>query len=302
MNNNKVQILMSTYNGSLYIRKQLDSIMNQDYPVSLFIRDDGSTDDTVSIIEEYQSRFDNISLVKGDNVGVIHSFFSMINMADKEADYYSFADQDDIWLPDKVRTAVERLSKMNNNVPCMYCSEQTLIDADDKVIEDHMRVVERRPGFGNSVVENIATGCTCVVNRRLLELAKAKPEFTIMHDWWMYMLATSMGEVVFDTKPKILYRQHGNNTMGKRTNYIDEFKKRVKRFSSNKGNLYRQLESFERLHGDNLDTTNKEILDMVLAYKKSFADRMRCITTSKIYRQRKSDNLIFKLLFFTNHI
>ena len=83
MSNKKVQILMSTYNGERFIRKQLDSIVSQTYPVSLLIRDDGSSDSTVAIIKEYQEKYNCISLVEGGNVGVIHSFFNLFNKVRK---------------------------------------------------------------------------------------------------------------------------------------------------------------------------------------------------------------------------
>lgn len=302
MDKKKVQILMSTYNGERFIHKQLDSIVAQTYPVSLLIRDDGSTDSTIDIIKEYEKEYDFISHVEGQNVGVIHSFFTLINMADMSADMYAMADQDDIWFEDKIERAVEKLGSMNCEKPCMYCSAQTLIDAEDNVLDVNMMQVTMRPGFGNAVVENIATGCTCVINKKLLVIAKAEPQYTIMHDWWLYMLATSMGEFYYDPKPGMYYRQHGNNTMGSRTNYFDEFKERIRRFSGNKNKLYRQMESFNSIHGNNISGDNKDILQMVMNYKRGFFHRLRCIFSKRIYRQRTGDNLIFKLLFLMNHI
>lgn len=297
----KVQILMSTYNGEKFIRKQLDSIVNQDYEISLLIRDDGSADSTVNIIKEYQEKYDYITLCEGVNIGVVKSFFELIRMSDKDADYYSFADQDDIWFKDKISRAVSRLDRMDGKKPCLYCSRQTLIDREDNILNVSMREVNIRPGFGNAIVENIATGCTCVFNRALRDAAASyEPEYTVMHDWWLYMLASYMGEVYFDKKPCMYYRQHGGNTMGSRTNYLDEFKERVRRFSSNKSKLYRQLVSFNKRYA--LEGEDKDIVDMVLGYKRSPAKRIRCVMSKKIYRQRKLDNFIFKMLFMTNHI
>lgn len=298
----KVQVLMSTYNGEKYIRKQLDSLINQDYPdISILIRDDGSSDSTIGIIKEYQKKYNNISLIEEENVGVIKSFFELFRKADPEADYYSMADQDDIWLKDKISRAVDMIEKMDNTKPCLYCSAQTLVDAEDNILTVSMLEVDKIPGFGNSVVENIATGCTCLINKRLLELAAGyEPEYTIMHDWWLYLIASSMGEVYYDNVPKIHYRQHGNNTMGSRTNYIEEFRERFRRFFGNNGKLYNQMLSFSEHFP--LEGENKEIMDMVLGHKKSIRIRLKCIFSRKIYRQRKLDNLIFKMLFLTNHI
>lgn len=297
----KVQILMSTYNGERFIRKQLDSIVNQDYEISLLIRDDGSSDSTVKIIKEYQERYSYITLVEGVNIGVVKSFFELLRNSDPEADYYSLADQDDIWFTDKISRAVRKLGEMDNKKPCLYCARQTLIDCDDNILDVKMKEVHIRPGFGNAIVENIATGCTCVINKKLRDIAASyEPEYTVMHDWWLYMLAAYMGEIYFDDAPCMYYRQHGSNTMGSRTNYIEEFKERVKRFSANKNKLYRQLAAFNERYS--LDGENKEIVDMVLGHKKSLRNRVRCIVSKKIYRQRKLDNFIFKVLFMTDHI
>ncbi len=301
MSEYKVQILMSTYNGEKYIRKQLDSIVNQSYPVSLLIRDDGSTDKTLQIIKQYTDKYDFITCVEGENIGVIHSFFELFRMADKGADYYALADQDDIWFENKIERAVGIVSNMSTDKPVLYCSRQTLVDADDNVMEVNMLEVKVKPGFGNAIVENIATGCTCMFNKSMQEkVSTYEPDYTVMHDWWLYMLATSMGEIYFDTEPTMYYRQHGNNTMGSRTNYVDEFKERFKRFSSNKGKLYRQMKAFEKAYA--LSVEDKEIIQMVLGYRKSIIMRMKCIFSKKIYRQRFVDNLIFKVLFLMNHI
>lgn len=301
MSKNKVQILMSTYNGERFIEKQLDSIVNQDYEVSLLIRDDGSSDSTIDIIRKYEEKYKWISHFEGTNIGVIHSFFELVRMADKDADFFAFADQDDIWFKDKISSAVKKVSKMSSVKPVLYCAAQTLIDAKDNVMDVKMLDVHFRPGFGNAIVENIATGCTCMINGVMLEkLAAYEPEYTIMHDWWMYLIAEAMGEFYYDKTPRMYYRQHGNNTMGSRTNYVDEFKERFSRFSGNKGKLYRQMEAFNRAY--HLDGDNADILHMVMSYKKSFGARLHCIFSKKIYRQRKLDNLIFKILFLMNHI
>lgn len=301
MKDKKIQILMSTYNGEKYISRQLNSIVKQDVPVSLLIRDDGSSDATVDIIEKYEKKYDFISHKACDNTGVIHSFFELFRMADKDSDYYALADQDDIWFNDKISRAAEVLDRYPDDVPVLYCAAQKLIDSEDNVLKVRMRDVSIRPGFGNAVVENIATGCTCVFNKKMLELVSDyEPEYTIMHDWWLYMIASSMGIIYYDKKPCMYYRQHDNNTMGSRTNYIDEFKERFARFAGNKGKLYRQMQCFAEKYRP--EGENGEIIKLLLDYKKSIKSRAKCILSNRIYRQRTGDNIIFKLLFFMNHI
>ncbi|WP_234973117.1 glycosyltransferase [Paenibacillus vortex] len=108
---NKVQVLLSAYNGDQYISEQIQSILNQTHPsISILIRDDGSTDLTVDVLEQLMRIHpNNIKLIKGTNVGVVSSFFELLRAADAEADYYCFCDQDDVWLDHKVEGAITSL-------------------------------------------------------------------------------------------------------------------------------------------------------------------------------------------------
>ena len=120
----KVQVLLSTYNGEKYLKEQLDSIIAQKgVDVHILARDDGSKDDTIKILEGYE----NIDIIKGSNIGVCKSFFELINKSG-EYDYYSFADQDDVWDCDKLVIAINKLEKCNSK-PAVYASNTRLVDA-----------------------------------------------------------------------------------------------------------------------------------------------------------------------------
>ena len=111
-----VQVLLSSYNGEKYIREQLDSILAQEgVNIQLLIRDDGSTDGTNSILTEYEQRCDNISVIYGINVGVIQSFFLLLEQAGSYP-YIALADQDDVWLKQKLKRAIEKIKKEENNI------------------------------------------------------------------------------------------------------------------------------------------------------------------------------------------
>ena len=124
----KVAVLLSTYNGSKYIKEQIDSILSQEgVNIDIYIRDDGSTDETVNIIYEYKSN--NIFLTEGKNIGVGNSFMELLYSVPEIYDYYAFADQDDIWSEKKTRIAIEVLQK---NKKHLYASNQELIDKSGK--------------------------------------------------------------------------------------------------------------------------------------------------------------------------
>ena len=109
---NKVVILLSTYNGEKYLKEQLDSLLNQTYKnIDIYIRDDGSKDETVNIIKKYQNEYDNIHLEEGKNLGFIKSFFELLKNGDENVDIYSYCDQDDIWEEDKIERAVKFINK-----------------------------------------------------------------------------------------------------------------------------------------------------------------------------------------------
>ena len=220
----KVAVLMSTYNGEKYLKEQVDSILSQkDVEIMLYVRDDGSSDSTIEIVKEYQKHNDNIVLYIGKNVGVGNSFMQLVYDAGNKFDYYAFADQDDVWLPDKLTTAVRTIEEIKK--PCLYASNQLIVDQELKKIG--MRFFEH-PNISSKQImcKNKLTGCTMVWNtelQRFLCKDKYHPSSSLLecriHDVWVAMVASVVGVIIFDEKSYILYRQHENNVIGvKKTN------------------------------------------------------------------------------------
>lgn len=298
----KVQILLSSYNGEKYIEEQLDSLLGQDYGnFSILIRDDGSSDSTREIIKRYAATQKQISYYTGENIGVINSFFDLVLHADPQADYYAFSDQDDVWLKDKVSQAVSMLENMDSNKPLLYCGRTTAVKEDLTDIRSSIKPYRVRPDFSNALVENICTGCTSLFNQQLLDLVQNNiPRFTVMHDWWLYLIASVYGEVCYDEKSYILYRQHGENEIGTKTTYYDEFIKRCKNFRKNRGNISRQAEEFKRLF--DLGQEKSRLLHYVINARKDIRSRLKIIFSNQVYRQRKIDNFIFKILFLLGRV
>lgn len=330
-----IQILMSTYNGEEYLKEQLESILQQDCEekngtkIKLFIRDDGSKDGTQKIIREYADKYpETVEWYQGKNIGVINSFFELIKKSDEKADYYAFSDQDDYWHKEKLSAGIEKINEMskkyyngtdNDNitgeckVPLLYCCSPLLVDENLKEIDNTMTRAEKKPGFENAVVENIVTGCTIVMNKTLRNMAgKQPPEFTVMHDWWFYLLASCYGEVYYDKKQLISYRQHGTNTVGYNTSKIKELKDRIKRFRSNRRNITKQLSELTRIHNlyinenmvlQNEDVKRKiDIAEKLVRYSGKMGylpERAAILKRTGIYRQRKADNIIFKLILLS---
>ncbi|MGV2805683.1 glycosyltransferase, partial [Clostridium perfringens] len=165
---NNVQVLLSAYNGEQYISEQIQSILNQTYPsISILIRDDGSTDQTVEVLEQLiKIHPDQIKLIKGRNVGVVSSFFELLRAANAKADYYCFCDQDDVWLDHKVEQAITRLdSFIHTDVPAMVFTSTYLTDDELNRKGTWPKPPTREPSFFNALYENIAIGATITMNQ-----------------------------------------------------------------------------------------------------------------------------------------
>ena len=210
-----VLVLMSTYNGERFLKEQIDSILFQeDVEVRLLVRDDGSKDHTCVILSDYASVHQNIAWKACENVGFVKSFSALVRMALKEkADFYAFADQDDIWMPSKLITACRALSEKDASKPNLFTSNSMQIDAEGRELELFHKGPEPRFRKGNVLVFGTEQGCSMVFNRRALELyAGSEPQLT-WHDRWLYHICYFLGSVTYDHRPLFYYRRHENNAL-----------------------------------------------------------------------------------------
>lgn len=299
----KVQILMSTYNGARYIRTQLESIVRQTVEdKTLLIRDDGSTDNTVDILREYQEKFSWIEVYQGNNLGVQKSFFELIEKSDPMAEYVAFADQDDEWLPEKLERAVGKLEMLHLNkkkrIPLLYCGSQIMVNDQLQPIDVNVSRAVRKPAFGNALVQNICTGCTAVINQELATLIRdnmpTEIDAIVMHDWWLYLTASCFGEVYYDDVPYIRYRQHGKNTHGAILSKRKLFQYRIGQLMKPRGEIYRQVEEFEKRYSYRLGTVHSNLILCLLESKNSLLGRLQVVMKKEYFRQKHSDDLVFR--------
>lgn len=211
----KLIVLLSAYNGEAYIRKQLDSLLKQTLKgVEILVRDDGSTDGTRAILTEYAQR-GALCWYEGENLGPARSFWQLLQDAD-EADYYAFCDQDDVWDPDKLETAVSALERLDASKPALYCGDVRVTDEKLRILSEHM--VRPAPAdYPHALLRNLAPGCTYVFNRaarKLLCRYDAERLGIGLHDWTAYQIVSCFGRVVYDPAPHMSYRQHGDNAIG----------------------------------------------------------------------------------------
>ncbi|MCC8015139.1 MAG: glycosyltransferase family 2 protein [Eubacterium sp.] len=283
-----IQVLLSAYNGEKFISEQINSILSQTgVEVSLLIRDDGSSDGTVSVLESFK---DKISYYSEKNIGVKASFFDLVKKA-PYADFYAFADQDDFWLPDKLFSAAEMLK---NAKGCgLYFSNLTI--ADESLNPLSNTKLKFKPGLGSAMSQNPATGCTMVFNRAMLEVLRKTPEpkKVSMHDTFLYRLASAVNaEIFFDENSHILYRQHSSNLLGSRSlfdklaHYFSFFIKN--KYFSRSDEAALLIRTAQGL----IPTENLALLTQIIAYKYSNKTTLRLLTSGKLKTPSFLTNLV----------
>lgn len=297
---NRVAILLSTFNGERFLPAQLDSLLAQSHAdCDIWVRDDGSSDQSLAIVRRYASTHPNIHIQAGKNLGFVASFYELLQSAGAGYGFYFFCDQDDVWLPSKVGRALALLDTEQG--AALYCSRTQYVDRDLQPIGPSPDYDHRCIGWGNALVQNIATGCTIALNSAARErLLSQRPGFCLAHDWWAYLVVSAFGQVVFDSESHILYRQHGSNTIGMQKQGLAGQWARVQRFwrrlrQAGPGWID-QLSEFERLHGTSLPDAQRHQLRMLIRSRSSWITALRASAQHYYWRMSKVDTLILRVL------
>jgi len=214
-----VHILLATYNGAKHLPEQLESLARQTHSNwTLLVSDDGSSDETLHIVEQFATRMgQKVKVLHGPCLGSsTRNFFHLIQQAptNDPQDLYAFCDQDDVWHDNKLERAVQWHALQSYPVR-LYCGRTQLVNEQLQPI-GLSQGIQRSPSFGNALVQNIASGNTMVMSHAVLLAQKeVRPEHSVWHDWTTYLVATALGGLVyFDDKPSLLYRQHSENVIG----------------------------------------------------------------------------------------
>lgn len=294
-----VVVLMSTYNGAAFLREQIDSILRQEgVGVHLVVRDDGSTDATCSILDEYAAR-GQVVWTKGQNVGPAKSFMALLADA-PSSPFYAFADQDDIWQPEKLRKAIERI--LHHDSPALYVSQTQLVDAELNPLPTPQ--LTPRLTFGESQIYAFASGCTMVMNDRLrcFVVGHTPSTMPMLHDFWVYTLAQGIGaSIEFDKVSHILYRQHGGNAVGLGTSFVNEWKQRFRRiFLKRMAERSRNTQILYDTIGSEMTPENALMAKRLIEAKTSTAKRLRLFLDSRFRCGDKRTWILFKLATILN--
>lgn len=293
----RVAILMCTYQGQDYIAEQLDSFAAQTHSDWVaWASDDGSKDDTLSILKAYADRWapGRLTICHGPGIGFAANFLSITCNASINADFYAYSDQDDVWHSDKLARAVQWLECVPVGVPALYCSRTLLVDADNNEI-GVSPLFTKAPSFANALMQNIGGGNTMVFNNaaRELLLEAGENRSVITHDWWAYIVVTGCGgRVFYDSNPTLRYRQHGGNLVGTNANIFA----RLKRIRMLFQGCFKHwtdcnISALQRLE-HRLTPENREVLRQFAdARGKSLIPRLIQLKRSGIYRQTLLGNV-----------
>lgn len=211
-----VAILMGCRDGARFLPEQLASIAAQTHPWRLVASDDGSTDATRAILAAFAAAHPGrVEIRDGPRAGFAANYLGLAADPAIRAGFYAFADQDDVWLPDRLARGVARLAAIDPAVPALAGGRTRLIDAAGRETGRSPRF-RRPPGFGNALVQSIAGGNTMLFNAAAKALfERAAPARIVAHDWWAYILVSGAGgRVIYDPEPAVLYRQHAANAIG----------------------------------------------------------------------------------------
>lgn len=304
----KVNILLSTYNGEQYLKEQVKSIQDQTYQDwQLLIRDDGSTDGTVEIIQELVAQDERIRFINQgaiENLGVIKSFHALLKY--EKADLYCFSDQDDVWLPEKIVLQVAEAKKYPQEEPLLVYTDLKVVDENLNV--QHESMIRTQSDHANTeliqeLTENTVTGGVAMINHALADLWTGQEKHALlMHDWYLALLAAAFGKLIYIDEPTELYRQHSSNVLGART-----LRKRVKNWVRPHvlfAKYWNLIESSQEQAKNLLDLPvslqNKEIIEnFVTIMNVPFRQRLARIRKYSYRKNRAFHTCVFTTLILT---
>jgi glycosyltransferase involved in cell wall biosynthesis len=297
-----VSVVLCTYNGARYLPEQLASIEAQTLGIDrLVLRDDGSTDDSVAIVRRWAIRTGTALHVLdtgGRRLGPAASFLTALARSEP-AGIHLLCDQDDVWLPDKVERSSNAVSRSSQ--PALYASTLQIVDSELHPLR--LSQTPRALSFTSAACESLLTGCTMALNEPLRLLIPAhSPSAVAMHDWWIYLLASAVGTIDFDSMPTVLYRQHGSNAVGAGPTGWRHFKVRWKEFGRARCRVRSsQLRAFADLHGRLLNDRDRKTIDALLARSESSCvSPWRAAWYAPVVRQRQMDRWTTRLSLLTN--
>jgi glycosyltransferase involved in cell wall biosynthesis len=306
-----IEVLLATYNGARFLHEQVDSVLAQEgINLCILARDDGSIDDTPSILAAYAtahpSRF---HLLPTDTpTGSAQRNFHHLLVA-SSAEYVAFCDQDDVWLPHKLQRSLQRIQQLEKGYGR---TKPMLVSTDLRVVDDAMQTVApslwqqngianaTKPPLGQLLSDNTVTGCTALLNRSLVNSMLEMPPAVLMHDHWAALIAASTGALAGIDEATVLYRQHSNNVVGavasrsplqklRRLLAPDAVEDRARQYEKDRA----QAEALIQFHGSNmLPHARKTVEAFINLEGTSHITRIRTMQRYNLWRSGTTRKLV----------
>lgn len=295
----RVEVLMSTYNAMKFGAAQLSSILAQaGVEVQLRVRDDGSSDGTQKWLDAEATK-GHLVWWQGENLKPARSFMELLEKADEEVGYYAFADQDDIWLSDKLYAAVARMEN-DKEVPALYFSRTQPVNEQMEPLP--ALTFTPRVTFGEALMCHVATGHTMVMNAALRRVVlQYRPDFLPMHDMWVYLVALAVGaKVYYDEKPHVHYRQHSENVLGIRESACARWKRRWTEWREGRQEFSRLAEEVRKGFFEMMPDDEQRVLTLFLDAKHRCLSRVQLLCAPEFRSGNRGRNLRFLLTVLTN--
>nr|WP_308742569.1 glycosyltransferase family 2 protein [uncultured Anaerocolumna sp.] len=304
---NKVNIIMAAYNGEKYIKDQIESILHNSFENwVLWIFDDGSKDQTESIIKKYIQQYpQKIRYYRNNtNKGVTRNFLEGVklvtqlnNQEENEKThnhYYMFCDQDDVWMGEKIFKTLKQMKKAEKR----YGSEKPVAVFTDAIVVDEKLNIQQssfyktsnlntnRRDLAHMLMENKLIGCTIMFNGALADRLDVIPKNARYHDWWIALIASAIGHITYLKEGTLLYRQHENNVVGNQS-FLTYVKNRI-------SNLHKQKEI--------LDITIKQAREFYNIFEKDLTGNKKALVYDFVHIKENSWFMRRKLILSKGYL
>ena len=297
--NTEVQILLAVYNGESYLKEQLDSIINQSFKDwELLASDDCSTDSSLDILNQYTLKDPRIKVISSNKKygSAKTNFMNLFLYAN--AEFVMTCDQDDVWDTDKIEVTLKCMKQRDQNVPTLVCTDLRVVDKELNVLNDsflaYSHMDASKLNFGYFLSSSIVTGCTMMINQRLLEMMQIEinPNNILMHDWWASLIASAFGAIIYLHQPTISYRQHQNNSVGAEKFSIGKAVASLDAKKAVHQKTYQQATEFLNIFKERLSARQLEQIKSYVAIPNSSKlTRVKLITKSEAWRKGMLRNL-----------
>jgi glycosyltransferase involved in cell wall biosynthesis len=291
-----VEVLLATYNGGQYLSEFLQSLSaQQGVNVHLRVSDDGSNDDTFSILKLFQHRFQSFNLYIGPKIGPTENFLSLIQKSN--LNIIALADQDDVWEPDHLLKAVERLRDCNERPTLSFSA--VLEFGENKGLSGSWPKRFPSQNILSIISENLARGCTMVFNAKAREVIKRyHPKNAIMHDWWILLVVASVGKIIWTENPEINYRIHERNHVGGTPRLGIRISRFTKNIKYRNWSVLLQAEELFKAYGTSMEEDQRNNLSKFVKTMntRSFVARWKLQFACRRFRTSIFDEIAIRLL------